>query len=189
VLADLVHYWKPLHQAVVRRPQRDYRQDRVPSSEPRDAGSLWNPAATAAIVAVTDWSAYLVRTLWREAPFEPAIDETTPTDIALATMARWHSRWFTHYPTLGPAWLNDALQLRTFAMKAMDAPGVKRIELRGQFCQQVLTETEYGEIRCRGQLVGILYSPDDERPSQIVCTANPNHPRLYSKEWILAHQP
>lgn len=189
ILGDLVSYWRPLHDAIIRRPVRDYTKDRVTGGGDTDVAAQWNPAAQAVIAELTDWTQYLGRTINRECPttwFTANKEaDTGRIDIALAALARWHSRWLTHYPTLGPAWLADALTLRERAMKAVDsrAPTFKRVLIRGWMCSDEVEETEFGPIICGGQLVGLLRT-DGEKPSTIVCSVNPNHTRLERKDWL-----
>ena len=190
ILGDLVRYWQPLHDAEIRRPTRDYSRDRVAGGGKADVAAQWNPAAKAVITELTDWVQYLCRTIARESPtactaFEPAY--AGRIDVAVAALARWHARWLTHYPTLGPSWLADALVLREKAMRAVDpqAPTFKRVRIRGRTCTDEIEETEWGPVICGGELVGLLRT-DGERPSVIVCSVNPNHTRLERKDWIHA---
>jgi hypothetical protein len=187
ILGDIIELWRTLGESIVRRPGTNYMRDRVDSSGGGDAGNLWNPSAARALVEVTDWTSYLVRTIYREHPGTPSLEKDARTDIALATIARWYSHWFTSYPTIGPAVLEDAITYRQAVMQAVDAPAYKRVEIRGHYCQEVLEETDFGPVVCLGQLVGILRPGDTTKPSTIVCSLNPGHPRLDRKDWILAH--
>lgn len=207
ILGDLVRYWRPLHDAVARRPNRDYKQDRVDTSGVKDASASWNPAATTVIVDLEEWTRYVTRTILGECPapssrivnqdkdgttwadYAHKISEDLPVDQQLATIAQWYSRWLTHYPTLGPSWLDDVITLRQKAMQAVDpgAPTFKRILIRGQVCANEVEETEWGPIICGAPLVGLLRTGDGLKPSEIVCSVNPGgHARLERKDWILA---
>lgn len=188
ILGDLVRYWRPLHDAIVRKPTQDYARDRVQSSDRPQPGAGYNPAADTTIAAIADWTRYITRTLERESPGPTPVDEGTPVDVALAAIATWHARWLTHYPLLGPAWLDDVIRMRGQAMQAVDpgAPAFKRVMLRGRYCADVVDETQWGDIVCGGQLVGLLRPGDEARPSAIICSTDPTHTRLELKDWIHA---
>lgn len=189
VVGDLVHYWNPLHDAIVRKPTQDYARDRVSTSERPQLGAGYNPAADATIKQITDWTWYVVRILQRENLTENiVVTDEQRVDVVLAAIATWYSRWLTHYPTLGPAWLDDVISLRTHAMQAVDpgAPAFKRVMLRGRYCTDITAETEWGDMVCGGQLVGLLRPGNEARPSVIICSADPTHTRLELRDWIHA---
>lgn len=188
ILGDLVRYWQPLHDAIIRKPPADYTRDRVDGTSPHDIGSTWNPAAQTAINLIADWTGFVIRTLANEHPGGSPVAEATRTDIALAAIARWESRWLTHYPTLGASLLDDAIDLRAKAMRAVDpvTPAFKRVLIRGRHCTDTIQDTEWGPIECGGQLIGLLRTLDDQKPSVIVCGTDPTHTRLELKDWITA---
>lgn len=193
ILGDLVHYWQPLHDAVIRKPARDPMQDRVAGGTPNDVGSMWNPAAQATINLIADWTGFVIRTLANEHPGGSPVQETTRTDIAIAAIARWEARWLTHHPDLGASLLDDAIDMRGKAMRAVDtaAPAFKRVILRGHHCADTVADTEWGPVECGGQLIGLIRPQENtawqgQKPSVIVCGTDPTHTRLELKDWITA---
>lgn len=202
VLGDLVRLWGLLDSSVVRRPAVQ-RNDRVQSSTVGDVSSLWNPAVSAVLAEFDDWTRFLVRTILRERPvpdqyfatdedghttttYRHGLNADTPPRQALAGIARWHARWLTGYPTLGPALLQDALAHRRAAIRALDTQPVVRVHLKGPSvrCAHVIQDSPWGEILCEAPLVGVLRDQDDPKPSTILCTANPAHPQLARDDWM-----
>lgn len=199
ILGDLSGYWPDLTAAVVKLPARNYSKDRVKGGSSADVGALWNPAAQVTATELEEWTRYLMRTVLRERRFydnEPLgfTDDRIPTRLALAQLALHHARWLTHYPTIGPSLVDDAIRLRSRAMAALDQPAQRRVNMTGMYCQQIIAETDYTTEICGAQMAGIIPIGDDSDqtgiPAVIVCGANPTHPtsRLERKDWILAHQ-
>lgn len=201
LLGDLVAYWPLLQEAHVKRParSRDYtafQRNAGGGGTPNDAGALWNPAAGVAIAELVDWTRFLMRTILRDRRFYGHeilgfTDATsTPIDIALAQVALHHGRWMTSYPSLGPSLIGDAIRLRLLAMKALDQPSVRRVNMTHMFCDDVVESTEYGDITCGGQMAGIIPADGawaiETGPALILCSANPAHTRIEARDWILA---
>lgn len=198
IVHDLVEYWKPLQVAHVRRPtskDRSTFQRNAGGGEVRDVSALWNPAAAFAIAELTDWTRFLMRTVLRDRAFFGnevlgfVDDHSTPIDVALAQLATHHARWLTEYPTLGPSLVDDVIRLRMLTMKALDQPPVRRVNMRGMFCTDVVEATDYGDVVCGAQMAGILPTDTawsaDAGPALIVCSANPSHSRIEARDWIL----
>jgi hypothetical protein len=120
------------------------------------------------------------------ATYTHGIATATHPRTQLQTIAKWHARWLSSYPGLGPALVDDVLHFREMVTNAINAVGVRRIEVRDQYCQQLLEETEVGPMLCNGPLVGVIRPQDDNRPSEIICSTNPSHRRIPVEEWILA---
>ncbi|WP_353809137.1 hypothetical protein [Agromyces sp. SYSU T00194] len=197
VLGDLARFWKPLQEAHIRMPTKNYAADRVSGGGRVDVGALWNPHARTALVAIEEWTRYLIRTVLRERRFfddEPlgfTVDEhledtRTPVPLALAMLATHHARWLSSYPRLGPAWLDDATHLRTLAMRALDRPSVRRVNMTGMFCEEVVQDLEYGQEICGAQMAGIIHDDPTDGPAVIICSHNPAHQtsRLERKDWL-----
>jgi hypothetical protein len=191
MLRNIVEDWSALLGSVARRPGRVYSDAPAGGGEHSDAGTYWNPAATIAINDVVDWHTFVLGTIRRERSDVPLhglgfIDDTD-VRAGLAVAARWHTRWLTHYPGLGPSLVDDARRLSNQVRMAMESVVVQRVYLDGHHCSEVVRETEYGPIVCAGQLVAVLQPDGSDRPSKILCTTNPRH-TIPVEEWIhLAH--
>jgi hypothetical protein len=189
-----------LQQSVVRRGSSTQNTDAagVRSSNVRDVGDSWNPHAAAVLYQIREWTTFLVRVIHRDRPLtgenrwmdEAAswwapyprdvglgVDPHAPTGVNLEVIRRHHARWLAMYPTLGPALLDDVVRHRAAALRALDAPTVRRLALRGHFCPADVGETEDGVVlECRGQLVAIIRDPTaTTKPTEIVCEVNPDH--------------
>jgi len=198
VVADLARYWVPLKQAHLRRPaskDRSRFSRNGGGGEVRDVGALWNPTAAIAISELESWTRALQRRILKDRRFYDHeilgfVDEHhDPVDVALAQVALHHARWLTEHPTVGPAVLADAIQLRALAMRALDQPGFRTIRIRDLDCKAVIWEAGYGEERCLAPMVGIIPADGawqaDTGPARIICSANPNHPEIPVDEWLL----
>lgn len=202
VLDDLVVMWGTLEASVIRAPSKG-GNDRVSSSALADVSSLWNPAVSAVLAELDDWTRFLIRTVVHERPlphwyftvdgkgvallhtFSHGLSEETDPRTGLAGIARWHARWLTGYPTLGPALLEDALRHRRAGLRALDTRPVVRIRLKGDArCQHVIEENRWGQIVCEAPLVGIVREVGSSTPSAILCTANPAHAQLSRDQWM-----
>jgi hypothetical protein len=202
VLNDLVRLWGTLEESLIRRPNGQ-KNDRVQTSDVGDVSSMWNPAVAAVLYELNDWTKFLVRTILGERPVpdqyfttdEQGTTTTTyshglsifvPGRQALAGIAKWHGRWLSGYPSLGPALLDDALAHRRASLRALDTAPVVRVHLKGPSvrCAHVIEESEWGEVICEAPLVGIIREPDSKLPSAILCTANPGHPQLSRDQWM-----
>lgn len=197
-----------LDRAAYRAPNAEYRE-KVRSSSHIDVGSVWNPAATSALIEIADWTSLIARTLVADAPSDrvggnvtmlaslgwaepwrrPPVKILNWTARTLAIAAHQHAEWLTSYPVLGPEFLDHAEKLHVYAMRALDTRPVIRINIPDTLCTTELAEVEirpgeYGGIVCNSPLVGILTEPTDTRPSTICCSANPAHRRYSLGEWL-----
>lgn len=201
ILKDLVSLWDSLDSSVIKAPVSG-RGDKVASSGIADVASLWNPSVSAVLAELDDWTRFLVRTINRDRPLPTpyfAVDRAGTAILhesshglqdrkprtALAMIARWHARWLSGYPSLGPSLLEDALRHRRAAGRALKASPVVRIHLKGDArCQHVIEENRWGVIVCDAPLVGILRDPSSSAPSEIVCSSNPSHEQISRAEWM-----
>lgn len=103
--------------------------------------------------------------------------------LQLAALSQHHSRWLALYPGLGGAILDDALDFRRRALAAVDAQAFRRVALPGRYCVEVLEETEFGDVYCYGQLVGIIREQSDRRESVVLCSNDPAH-RIPRSQWM-----
>ncbi len=123
-------------------------------------------------------------TLDYQASLTWGLDERADLRRTLAVLAREHAHWLARYPTLGIAIYTDAIAHQNAARRALDARPLRRRELRGNFCQEVVGDSAYGPIGCGGQLVVVITDDDDERPSSILCQENPAHEQMQRKDWL-----
>lgn len=103
--------------------------------------------------------------------------------LQLAALSQHHARWLALYPGLGGALLDDALDFRRRALAAVDAQTFRRVALPGRYCVEVLEETEFGDVYCYGQLVGIIRERSDRRESVVLCSNDPAH-RIPRSQWM-----
>ncbi len=198
ILGDLVGYWQALRTAHIRRPiskDRSTFTRNAGGGGARDIGALWNPTAAIAIAELEHWTRALQRRILTERRFysHEILGFTNTThdaiDIALAQLALHHARWLTEFPTVGPALINDAIQLRALAIRALDQPAFRTIRMRNLDCQHTIWEADYGEERCLAPMLGIIPADGawhaDTGPARIICAANPNHPEIPVHEWLL----
>ncbi|HEY0249690.1 MAG TPA: hypothetical protein VGC45_15675 [Gryllotalpicola sp.] len=188
LLRSLAETMPALADAVTRLKTQRYDADRVQQSGVKDVTSSWNPAALSTIRRIDEYAGELIRTITHDAPNGCVVTDTMPRPAALTAIATWHARWLSHYPTKGPEWLEQAYQLLSRATRALDTttPRYKRIVLPDSAtCQDPITETPYGPVRCGGRLTAIIPTGDEEqRPSEILCTLDPDHTRLDPMDWF-----
>ncbi|MFP7833117.1 hypothetical protein [Marisediminicola sp. LYQ134] len=184
VLGDLVTLMSELEQKAYIKGSAGDSNSPVQTSGHSDVGSLWNPAASAALADIADWAGYLARTLVTQHPDRVVIAPDSDPRVVLATVARWYGRWFSGYPGLGGDLLAAAQDHRHEALRALQVSPVRRVGIRNAFCREHLEDTEYGATYCMGQLVATLRPEEDARPSQILCTLNPSHVQLPRDRWI-----
>lgn len=190
VLGDLAGLVHTLEQAAYARTKTRDQYARtadtggVHGSGPvQDVGASWNPHAAAVLAEVTDWTGYLTRIINREHPTDWLNEHRPPAD-RLAIIARFLAAWWSHYPDVGNYILADALQHRRYAIAAQDAPLVRRLTLSGSSCAHLVEiDPVHGPLLCGAALYGIIRA-DDTRPSQILCSTNPNHPQLDRADWL-----
>ncbi|TFC30096.1 hypothetical protein E3O55_08400 [Cryobacterium sp. MDB1-18-2] len=116
--------------------------------------------------------------------FTWAIDGSEDVRLGLAAVVRWHHRWLSHYPGMGVSLLEDALRFEWAISRAMQTMPVQRYMMPGALCQVVMEETELGVRLCEGQMVGIKRRPDDDDPSELLCSNHPEH-AIPRRDWIL----
>ncbi len=176
LLQTIMSEWPLLTRSVLRTASREERE-RVQTSNVGDVGAMWNPMAAEAIAEIKDWTAYLVRTILRERPVPEGhshgLTRDTETRLALAAIARHHAYWLSSYPTMGPSWYGDALELRQLMTRSLQVSPSRRITINAR-CNEIVEETDYGPIYCDGQLYGILRN-EGPKPTQILCSLNPTH--------------
>lgn len=188
ILGDLVTLAGQLDDAQIKKPNSG-GGDRVQTSSVPDAGSFWNPAASAVLSDLEDWSSFIGRTIVHQ--YQLGESEThgltafTAPRLVLAIAASHYARWLSAYPALGPSLLNDAIDFRTQALRAIDTVPVKRLRVRGHVCGHLVEEGDWGDLTCGAPLSAILRPEDGGRPSQILCSAEPrNHPQLERARWM-----
>ncbi len=196
-----------LERALVRRPtmsatlanadEEGLNPSSIRSGGVRGIDDAWNPAAAAALYWIRDWTGFLVRVIRRwnvdhtPIPYQPPeqhrpmfLSRDGDVRLSLDIIRRHHYRWLAQYPTLGAGLLTEAIDLRSRAIAAVDAPTVRRIGLHDHYCQHVEQDTTLGPVVCLGQLVAILRDQEaDHRPSTILCQINPEH-RIQIDEWM-----
>lgn len=202
VLADLVSLWPLLEGSLYRRTAAGEENQRVQTSGIVDLAQSWNPHVSEVMADIADWVSFLVRTVFYERPLPfPTVQEdeqgyrisihsrgltlTTPTQHALAAIARHDARWLSGYPLLGPSVLVDAQDLRLTAIRAIDSDPVKRVGINGAVCGQEVADTGFGPLYCMATMVAILSADPRARPSAIVCSNHPKTHRQYTRdEWM-----
>lgn len=186
VVKHIRDVWRDLTDSVMRAPARVYDQPTSRSGDTPDVSSYWNPAATLVIQDISEWAAFLHRTIISERRDLDWSDwryvDREDTLVTLSLIAKWHHRWLSHHPSLGAGLLADAQRFSWAIEKALNTVPMQRVTLTGHLCREVIAETSYGVIVCEGQLVGVLRATDDRNPSTIVCSNHPDH-RIPMEEW------
>lgn len=188
VLADLDSLIRDLEQAAYTRPKTggDSSGTRgATGGTPADVGTAWNPHAAAVLAEVGGWATYLVRILTLEYPDPIGITVQDSTRTKLRTIATWYSSWLSRYPLIGHVLLEDAIRHRRNGVRALQSEVVRRVTLAKATCQHVIDEHPvYGSMVCGAPLYGVLRPKDEGRPSEVLCSTNPNHPQLPRTSWV-----
>ncbi|MFN4000893.1 hypothetical protein [Microcella sp.] len=193
VLMDLAGRLPDVRAAVLRTQANDGGRGGASSTVPDPVSQLWNPRATVVATKVQDFSDYLVGTVLREyrsstpdvAADHGALRVGLDARVALVALSRWYGDWLARYPGgVGPDILRSLLELRRSCEGAINGPSFRRVALDGARCREEVLELDAGVVHCEAPLVGILRRPSDKQPSEIVCTANPEHRRYSRDEWM-----
>lgn len=200
ILKDLADLWPELERALYKNTGA-VSNTRVQKSGITDLAQSWNPHVTEVMADLADWTMFMVRTVLRERPlpttfvhdddvgrsvteYVRGLHADTRPRVALIALALHDARWLSGYPSLGPAFLADAIEHRFTVQRALGSESVRRVGLKGAVCGEVVVDDELlGELTCMAPMVAIL-TPED-RPSSLRCSVHPKTHRAYRPdEWM-----